>query len=207
MLTAALPEAEGEEPRAAEMPETLADAIVAAGGAGLAGDLYGATAAGPMNAAAPVRDPALLAALGRHLDLQVESAQRLLDLVLRQGAAIRERDAEAVMARLAEIKVEMAARETLERERGALLDQVAVRLGIPPAEVTMPVLTGLSDAVQAAELEGRSAELRGLLAEIAREHGINRALMRQELTFLDHLLRLVGAPPEGGANRLMDVEA
>ena len=30
----------------------------------------------------------------------------------------------------------------------------------------------------------RSAELRGLLAEIAREHGINRALMRQELTFL-----------------------
>ena len=35
----------------------------------------------------------------------------------------------------------------------------------------------------------RSAELRGLLAEIAREHGINRALMRQELTFLSHLTR------------------
>ena len=32
--------------------------------------------------------------------------------------------------------------------------------------------------------EQRSAELRGLLAEIAREHGINRALMRQELAFL-----------------------
>ena len=36
----------------------------------------------------------------------------------------------------------------------------------------------------------RSAELRGLLAEIAREHGINRALMRQELAFLSHLTRL-----------------
>ena len=44
----------------------------------------------------------------------------------------------------------------------------------------------------------RSAELRGLLAEIAREHGINRALMRQELAFLDHLIRLIGQEPETG---------
>ena len=160
-----------------------------------------------MSAAALVRDPALVAALGRHLDLQIESGQRLLAQVLRQGAAIRERDAEAVLARLADIKAEMAAREMLERERGALLDHVAVRLGIPPAEVTLPVLTGMTGEAEAAEIENRSAELRGLLAEIAREHGINRALMRQELTFLDHLIRLVGAPPDGGANRLMDVEA
>jgi hypothetical protein len=160
-----------------------------------------------MSAAALVRDPALVAALGRHLELQIESARRLLDQVLRQGAAIRERDAEAVLARLAEIKSEMAARETLERERGALLDQVAVRLGIPPAEVTLPALTGMTSEPEAAAIENRSAELRGLLAEIAREHGINRALMRQELTFLDHLIRLVGAPPEGAVNRLMDVEA
>ena len=44
----------------------------------------------------------------------------------------------------------------------------------------------------------RSAELRGLLAEIAREHGINRALMRQELAFLSHLTRLIGQEAEGG---------
>ena len=44
----------------------------------------------------------------------------------------------------------------------------------------------------------RSAELRGLLAEIAREHGINRALMRQELTFLSHLTRLIGNEAEPG---------
>ena len=43
-----------------------------------------------------------------------------------------------------------------------------------------------------------SAELRGLLAEIAREHGINRALMRQELTFLAHLTRVLGQEPEPG---------
>jgi hypothetical protein len=44
----------------------------------------------------------------------------------------------------------------------------------------------------------RSAELRGLLAEIAREHGINRALMRQELNFLSHLTRVLGQEPEAG---------
>jgi hypothetical protein len=44
----------------------------------------------------------------------------------------------------------------------------------------------------------RSAELRGLLAEIAREHGINRALMRQELTFLSHLTRLIGQETQPG---------
>jgi flagellar FlgN protein len=159
-----------------------------------------------MSAALLSRDP-VLAAVERHLDLQIESAQRLLDLVLRQGTAIRERDAEAVLARLAEIKGEMAARETLERERSALIDQVAVRLGIGPAEVTLSALASLAGEDGAEEVERRSAELRGLLAEIAREHGINRALMRQELTFLDHLTRLVGGSPDDGANRLMDVEA
>jgi hypothetical protein len=47
----------------------------------------------------------------------------------------------------------------------------------------------------------RSAELRGLLSEIAREHGINRALMRQELAFLSHLTRLLGQEPEAGYAR------
>jgi hypothetical protein len=160
-----------------------------------------------MSAALLARDPALLAAVARHLDLQIESGRRLLDQVLRQGGAIRERDAEAVLARLAEIKAEMAARETLEAERGALIGQVALRLEISPAEVTLAALGSLMSAAEAAAIEARSAELRGLLAEIAREHGINRALMRQELTFLDHLIHLIGEPEAGGPNRLMDVEA
>ena len=53
--------------------------------------------------------------------------------------------------------------------------------------------------LEAATARERSAELRGLLEEIAREHGINRALMRQELAFLDHLMRLVGGEPEDPA--------
>ena len=34
-----------------------------------------------------------------HLDAQIASARKLLQLVLAQGAAVRERDAEAVLAR------------------------------------------------------------------------------------------------------------
>ncbi|HVO54342.1 MAG TPA: flagellar export chaperone FlgN [Solirubrobacterales bacterium] len=160
-----------------------------------------------MSAAVLSRDPGLVAAVDRHLDLQVESARRLLELVLRQGSAIRERDTEAVLARLAEIKTEMAARENLERERSGLIATAAARLGTGADGVTLSALAGLMSEGEAAELEARSAELRGLLGEIGREHGINRALMRQELTFLDHLLRLVGEPDAGGGNRLMDVEA
>jgi flagellar FlgN protein len=160
-----------------------------------------------MNAVADARDAALLAAVDRHLDVQIESGRRLLDLVLRQGAAIRERDVEAVLARLADIKTEMAARELLEEERAGLIAQAGLRLGVAPAGVTLAALTALAPSPQAQQLQARSAELRGLLAEIAREHGINRALMRQELTFLDHLIRLTGEAPQAGGNRLMDVEA
>lgn len=160
-----------------------------------------------MTVLAPNADPALIAAVNRHLEVQLASARRLLDLVLRQGAAIRDRDVEAVMARLAEMKAEMGTREMLEQERTALIGRAAGRLGVAPAEVTLSALCGLCGPEEAERLNARSAELRGLLAEIAREHGINRALMRQELSFLDHLVRLIGAPAENNGNQIMDVEA
>ena len=58
--------------------------------------------------------------------------------------------------------------------------------------------SGTPYEVEAEAARARSAELRGLLDEIVREHGINRALMRQELAFLDHLVRLIGDEPEDG---------
>lgn len=137
-------------------------------------------------------DPALASAVVHHLDEQLASARRLLDLVLRQGKAIRAQDVEAVLLRLSEVKTEMAMRERLEEERGVLIARAGAALGVAPAGVTLDALTGLMPPAQAEEARRASAELRGLLAEIAREHGINRALMRQELAFLDHLVRLVG---------------
>ena len=133
-----------------------------------------------------------------HLDQQINSARQLLKLVLAQGGAIRERDTEAVLARLADIQSEMVRRNGLEQERTSLLQRAGVALGMPATNVTLERLCSLITPGAAAAAMQRSAELRGLLAEIAREHGINRALMRQELTFLSHLTRLIGQEAEPG---------
>ena len=133
-----------------------------------------------------------------HLDTQIASARRLLQLVLAQGGAIRDRDVEGVLSRLGEIQTEMGRRGALEQARMRLLVSAGQALAMPPAQVTLDALCRLVSPAGAAAARERSAELRGLLAEIAREHGVNRALMRQELTFLSHLVRLVGGEPEGG---------
>ena len=133
-----------------------------------------------------------------HLDQQINSARQLLKLVLAQGGAIRERDTEAVLARLADIQSEMVRRNGLEQERTSLLQRAGVALGMPATNVTLERLCSLITPGAATAAMQRSAELRGLLAEIAREHGINRALMRQELTFLSHLTRLIGQEAEPG---------
>jgi hypothetical protein len=75
-----------------------------------------------------------------------------------------------------------------------------VLLGVPAPQVTLERLCALITAEGGRAARERSAELRGLLGEIAREHGINRALMRQELAFLSHLTRLVGNDAEPGYN-------
>jgi FlgN protein len=133
-----------------------------------------------------------------HLDEQIQSAQRLLGSILSQGAAIRERDVENVLARLGDIKVEMELRTRLESERTDLLVRAGTQLGVPAAAVTLEAMSTLMTPAVAERAGERSAELRGLLDEVAREHGINRALMRQELSFLDHLVRLLGSEADGG---------
>ena len=136
-----------------------------------------------------------------HLDTQINSARRLLGFVLDQGKAIRTRDVDAVLARLTDVQTEMGRRGALEQERAALLQRAGAALGVPAAQVTLDRLCSLVTPGAADAARQRSAELRGLLAEIAREHGINRALMRQELAFLAHLTRLVGKDTEPGYAR------
>jgi flagellar FlgN protein len=133
-----------------------------------------------------------------HLDAQLASARRLLDSVLSQGQAIRAREVEAVLTRLADIQTEMGRRAALESSRAAILVAAGETLGIPPHTVTIDALADLLDPAQATAARQRSAELRGLLAEVVREHAINRALMRQELAFLDHLMRELGADTDPG---------
>jgi hypothetical protein len=141
---------------------------------------------------------ALEAELLVHLDAQISSARRLLGFVLAQGKAIRARDVDAVLARLTDVQTEMGRRGSLEHDRAGLLQRAGAALGVQAAAVTLERLCALVSPGAAQAARDRSAELRGLLAEIAREHGINRALMRQELAFLAHLTRLVGHEPEAG---------
>ena len=132
----------------------------------------------------------------RHLDAQIASARRLLDAVLRQGAAIRNRDVDAVLARLGEMQAEMERRSSLERDRVRILTQAGGGLGVAAHTVTLEALTQLLNPNEADAAKTRSAELRGLLAEVQREHVVNRALMRQELAFLSHLTRQLGIDGE-----------
>jgi flagellar FlgN protein len=133
-----------------------------------------------------------------HLEAQIDSARRLLGSILGQGHAIRERDVDSVLARLADIKTEMDLRARLEGERTDLLVRAGAQLGVPAAAVTLEAMTGLMNPSAGEQARGLSAELRGLLDEVTREHGINRALMRQELAFLDHLVRLLAKEPDTG---------
>jgi hypothetical protein len=153
-----------------------------------------------------------------HLDDQIASARRLLGTILGQGEDIRAQRVEGVIERLAEIKTEMGMRERLERERTDLLTRAGMELGLAPAAVTLDALADLMSPLEGETARARSAELRGLLDEIVREHGINRALMRQELAFLDHLVRLIDDEPDDGyrpdsgpraraAHRVLDLQA
>jgi hypothetical protein len=127
-----------------------------------------------------------------HLEVQLVAARRLLGVVLEQGAAIRNRDVRSVVQLTGLLQAELERRRLLENERMLLLARAGVRLGANPASITVAMLETVMDPDAAQLAAARSAELRGLLEEVQREHYVNRALMSQELAFLDHLLKLAG---------------
>ncbi len=143
-----------------------------------------------------------------HLDAQLASARRLLGIVLEQGAAIRRRDVQNVVALTGMLQAELQRRALIERDRARLLERAGARLGIAPTAVSITLLGAVMAPERIDEAHARSAELRGLLEEIQRQHHVNRALMNQELAFLDHLLRLadsdrhLGYDAAGDHNRM-----
>jgi FlgN protein len=132
-----------------------------------------------------------------HLERQLASARRLLQTVIAQRDAIRAQDVEGVLARLAEVQQEMGRRMQLERERDVLIDQASTALRRPASDLTLEMILVLVPAGDAERARTLSSELRGTLSETARIHGQNRVLIRQELAFLDHLMRVLSGMPEG----------
>jgi hypothetical protein len=133
-----------------------------------------------------------------HLERQLASARRLLQIVLAQGEAIRDQDVETVLARLGDVQAEMVKRVQLERERDDLLAEAAATLAMRSDDVTLDALLALMAQPEADSARQISAELRGTLAEVARVHAQNRILIRQELSFLDHLMRVMSGVPQAG---------
>ncbi len=159
-----------------------------------------------------------------HLYAQILSARRLLEIVLEQGAAIRARDVHNVVRLAGILRGEMGSRALLEEERTRLLERSGELLGLAPAEITLAELMTLMDEPGAQRAGALSAELRGLLHELQREHTCNRALMQVELGFLDHLLGMLSLdgvsgydtrgsstsitrPRPGGALHVLDLRA
>jgi hypothetical protein len=135
-------------------------------------------------------DRALSREVLAHLDAQLASARSLLAVVLEQGAAIRARDVHSVVRMAGILRGEMGRRALLEEERSRLLARSGQRLGIPAEAVTLAQLATLMGS-EADLAHARSAELKGLLGELQREHSCNRALMQIELGFLDHLMSML----------------
>ncbi|HUN77608.1 MAG TPA: flagellar export chaperone FlgN [Solirubrobacteraceae bacterium] len=160
-----------------------------------------------------------------HLQEQIASARRLLEVVLEQGAAIRARDVHNVVRLAGLLHGELTRRAQIERERGLLLQRAGELLGMGAEQVTLTRLCAVMDPAHAGPARELSAQLRGLLHELRREHSCNRAIMQIELSFLDHLMqslaldgRVNGYDPRGvaadesraprhGALHLLDLRA
>lgn len=133
-----------------------------------------------------------------HMQRQLESSRRLLEIVLLQNGAIRRQDVESVLASLADLQAEMGYRARLETERGNILASAATRYGVAPDAVDLEMILRDAPASEAAAARALSAELLGLITETGRLHDQNRILLRQELSFLDHLMRVLSNTPQAG---------
>jgi hypothetical protein len=133
-----------------------------------------------------------------HLQRQVESSRRLLAIVLAQSAAIRRRDVETILASLADVQSEMAYRARIETERESLIQSAAAERRVAPETVDLEAMLVGKPEAEATQARVHSAELIGLVTEIGRVHEQNRLLLRQELAFLDHLMRILSRTPQAG---------
>ena len=115
-----------------------------------------------------------------------------------QTEAIKTQNVQVLLARLGDVQAELTVRKRLELERDRLINAAAVRLQVPADQIDLEAMLLGSPPEQAARARGLSTHLRAVLAEVQRVHGANRVLIRQELTFVDHLLRVVSGIPQAG---------
>jgi hypothetical protein len=133
-----------------------------------------------------------------HLEAQVASAERLLATVVAQTDAIKTQDVPTLMARLGDVQTELGVRKQLELEREHLIRAAAARRAVSPETIDFDALIEGIPAETAGHARSLSTHLRTLLARVAQVHANNRSLIRQELTFVDHLIRVISGIPQAG---------
>jgi len=139
-----------------------------------------------------------MSALLAQLEQRVACSRRMLGIVLAQSEAIRAQDVEGVLARLADVQVELVTLNRLELERDSLIAETAGRFAKRADEVVLEdMLIGLPHA-DAERARALSAEVQGLGVETARIHQQNQILIRQELAFLSHLMSIMSGSPQAG---------
>jgi hypothetical protein len=133
-----------------------------------------------------------------HLEAQIASAERLLATVLAQTEAIKTQDVPALMARLGDVQAELGVRKQLELDRERLIQAAAARRAVAVTTVDFEALIEGTPPETAGTARMLSTHLRTVLARVAQVHANNRILIRQELTFVDHLVRVLSGTPQPG---------
>lgn len=134
-----------------------------------------------------------------HLREQQRSAERMWTVVQAQRHAILSRDAKNVVETACQLQVEITRREVLEMERRGLLDRAGELLGTAPDAVTLAQTMALMDSDRARVARAHQRALVKLLRKVQRRHHANQTLMRQNLSFLSHLLGHTGTPVTYGS--------
>ena len=125
-----------------------------------------------------------LAELVKLLQMEIALYRRLLDIMARERAAMlrsRRKDIEDCVAGKQELLERL---QTIERQRTALVQQLAQRIGCSPAEVNLSLLARTSPTPHGAELRHCRIELLELMARVKEENRRSEVLCRQTVELL-----------------------
>lgn len=124
-----------------------------------------------------------------NIDEQSRVWRRMLELSRMQLDALQAQDVHAVHATLQELEVTMLERSRTELRRSMLLAQAAQELGVPVEHVTRDLIASRCDAPLGDALARAADELRDLVTQLDSVVARNAALLEQELSIIDVLVR------------------
>lgn len=132
---------------------------------------------------------AIAAELTLNVQEQVRVWRRLLELSIVQQQALGVQDVHTVHAVLQEIEMTMLERSRTEVRRGVLLAQAAAVLGMAPEDVTRDVIAAHCEPATAEQLRVAASELRSLVVELDAIVHRNTALLEQELSIIEVIVK------------------